>query len=203
MERAKAQHSAFFLTLLALSLGQIMPFAQPRAQAADLAAAELGIRYHGGAAGKSFAGAMGVFTYFQSQKGKGVFRPNVGASVELITGKARVGSAEPSGIAYVGGVYPGIDMFFFKTEKIQPFVEIHGILSWVYANLPGLPTKADETSLGLAFGFQLGGGADIRYGKQGDKAFRIHTAYQAYQGKIAGVPGFQLNAFSLGFGFVF
>lgn len=187
----------------ALSLcSLILSLATSAHAASNMAIGELGVRYHAGQAGKSFTGATGIFAYFQSNIGKGVFRPNVGASLEFITGNASVGSGTPSGNAYAGGIYPGFDFFFFKTEKIQPFVEMHGILSWVYASLSPLAVKSDETSLGLAFGFQVGGGADIRVGK-GERAIRIHTNYQNYAGKVAGTAGFQFSAFGLSVGLVF
>ena len=168
-----------------------------------MAVGEFGVRYHAGAAGKSFSGASGYFLYFQSQAGKGVFRPNVGAAIELISGNASVGSAAVSGTAYSGGIYPGVDMFPFRTEKVQPFIELHGVMTWNYASLSPLPVVSDQTSLALAYGFQIGGGTDIRIGRGGERAIRIHTSYSNYTGKIAGQSGFQFNAFALGVGMVF
>jgi hypothetical protein len=160
------------------------------------------VRYHAGAENKSFDGATGVYAYFQSQVGKGAFRPNVGASLEYISGSASVSSGSVSGTALSGGLYPGLDIFPFNTEKLQPFIEAHGIISWNYASLSPITPKSDETSLGMAFGYQIGGGCDIRVGR-GDRAIRVHTSYSNYSGKIAGTPGFQFNAFGLGVGLVF
>lgn len=186
---------AIFLSVLAVPL---MP-----AFAGDMAIGEFGIRYHGGAQGKSFSGAMGEFLYFQSNVGKGTIRPNIGASLEFISGTASVGSNTPGGTAWSGGVYPGCDFFPFRTERIQPFVDVHAIASWNYAALSPLPQTSDQTSLGLAFGYEVGGGTDIRFNKNQDRAIRIHTSYSAYSGKICGQPGFQFNAFSMSLGLVF
>ncbi|MBI3542859.1 MAG: hypothetical protein HY075_06255 [Deltaproteobacteria bacterium] len=172
------------------------------ALAVDMAVGEFGLKYHGGATGKSWNGGLGEYLYFQSQAGKGVFRPNVGAAIEFISGNASVGSSTVSGTAFSGGIWPGVDMFPFRTEKFQPFIEVHGVMTWNYAALSPLATKSDETSIGLLFGYQIGGGTDIRVGK-GERAIRIHTSYSAYSGKIAGQAGFQFNAFALGLGLVF
>ena len=96
-----------------------------------------------------------------------------------------------------------MDIFPFRTEKFQPFVEVHGVITWNYASLSPLPVVSDQTSLGLAFGFQVGGGTDIRIGRGGERAIRIHTSYSNYTGKIAGQAGFQYNAFALSLGLVF
>lgn len=187
-----------FVRIMALVICCITSYAH----AGAMAIGEFGIRYHSGQQGKSFNGAMGEFLYFQSQAGKGILRPNVGAAIEIISGSASVGSANPSGTAFSGGIYPGFDVYPFRTEKIQPFIEVHGIISWNYAALSPLTPKSDETSLALAFGFQIGGGTDIRIGR-GERAVRIHTSYSNYSGKTAGVPGFQYNAFGLAVGLVF
>jgi hypothetical protein len=166
------------------------------------ASGEMGVRYHTGSKGKSFTGAIGPFLYFQAESRRGVFCPNLGVAMEFISGQATVSSGSVSGTAYSGGIYPGVDIYPLRRAKYQPFVELHGVASWNYAALAPIVPKTQEKSIGLAFGFQVGGGLDIKY-HSGQRAYRVHLSYSSYSTTLAGQSGFQLNALSASLGLSF
>lgn len=170
--------------------------------ASSLAVGELGARYHTGTKGKSFNGALGTFLYFQASSRHATICPHLGTGLEFITGQATLSSGDASGTAYTGGFYPGLDIFLYRKANVEPFIEAHGIATWTYAKLSPVVPKTSETSLGMAFGFQVGGGIHIDY-NHGQRAVRLHFHYSNSSGKLAGQSGFQFNAFGGSLGLAF
>lgn len=175
-------------------------FAQ-KTWALDQAMIDLGYSVYGGKKGKSLggsgSGANGFYFHFQSEMRKGFIRPNIAARIEIGFGTASLGSTTPSFTLMGGSFEPGLDFFVFKTEYVKPFIGTGGILGWYALTMDG-------TTQNLAFGYYIGGGAEIRKKAQADaRAIRLQTTYRILSGKFAETAGFQLNAILFSIGLVF
>ncbi|MBI3541868.1 MAG: hypothetical protein HY075_01150 [Deltaproteobacteria bacterium] len=194
-------------SVLVLLLGIVFPLLAGVAQANDreshfLASGELGARYHTGTKGKSWDKAVGPYAYFQSEARRGALCPNMGVALELITGNATLPSGGVTGTALTGAIYPGLDVFFTRATKLQPFVDVHGIASWNYVSLSPVVPATAEKSLALGFGFEAGIGLHYYY-HGGSRAYRVHASYMSYTAKVSEQTGFQFTGYGLSLGLAF
>lgn len=156
---------------------------------------QTGINFHTGDTGKSLTGATGYVVTFRAEKRKGIFRPSMAADLNYASGNASIGSDTPTctlmGLGFLGGVH----IFPFTTGRFQPFFGGSGVFSWAFMKLPSPPTGVEPNTQGLAFGYEISAGVDLRLGNVEGNAVRIHGGLWNVTSSLGGVSGFQLTGF--------
>lgn len=212
MRRRKAHTLALHLGLVALAAA----LACGRALA-GATVVETGARIHGGEQGKGFQGVMGYFLYIQAGRGKGYVRPNCGVQLGFLSGEASIGAETASATLYSAHVMPGIDFYFAKGGRVRPFLDVHAALGWhsMQADVTSTANLPYKSTIGYTYGGFMGAGADFKFGRLSEDSIgaataapsettvRLHSTYSMILGKLAGVAGFQLGAFSLSIGLSF
>jgi hypothetical protein len=144
-------------------------------------------------------GASGFGVRFQSERIKKGFRFTIGSQIETVSGSKSSAAVKPQSL--LGGqVFVGGTVSPFDTPYVKPFLSLLPSLGWVYWS----DADAAKTNIGLSFGGDIGGGADVRFSK-GDKGFglRIGTYYRFMRGSIGSVGSATFDAFVLTLGFLF
>ena len=163
---------------------------------------ELGALFHAGTTGKSITGANGYFVSFRSERERTFFRPSVAFKIDYSSGTASVGSASPNFTLFGASFTLGANFFIFGQGKFQPFVGGSGVIGWDLLKLPSPPTGVENNTRNLSFGYEVNAGVDIRTSSKGN-ALRVRGAYWAVTSGLAGISGFELNAFQLSLGIVY
>jgi len=154
---------------------------------------------YGGTSDVGLKGASGFGLRFQSERIKKGFRFTIGSQIETASGSGASASTKPSSVL-AGQVLAGVTVSPFETAYVKPFLSLLPALGWVYWN----DSDATKKNIGLSFGGDVGGGADIRASK-GDKGFgiRLGTYYRIMRGSIGSVGTATFDAFILSAGILF
>jgi hypothetical protein len=162
---------------------------------------ELGLLFHTGTTGTSITGTNGIGLSLSAEKRKKFIRPFGAFEFERASGLASVGDATPSYALYRGGFQGGIHFFPISGGRFDPFIGGGGHLSWATLQLTSPPEGVEPYTNGLAFGYQVSAGVDMRLGGTSDgNAIRIKSGYYSVTSNLAGISGFQLHAFRISIG---
>ena len=164
---------------------------------------EIGATLYAGDTGKSITGATGFFVGFRAEKNRGFFRPTIALKIDYATGEASIGADAPR-FSLFGADFPvGFNLFFFDDGKFLPFVGASGVIGWNLLRLASPPAGVEPYTKSLAFGYEVNAGGDLRLGSLKGNAFRIRGSYWAVTSTLAGISGFQMNAFQISLGIVY
>jgi hypothetical protein len=162
--------------------------------------ASLGMMTHSGKPAVSIAGAKSYSVALSSEKSKGVFRPKSIAELQYGKGDYKSDSSEFPFTLMGADFMFGFNIFVFKEGQLQPYFGAAGSLG---ARSMALTVPDDSAltaqSMGLAFGYEVAAGCDIRLGSSEGSAFRVEGTYSSKSSSLAGtslrLDGFR---FSLG-----
>lgn len=162
-----------------------------------------GVKFYSGDSGKSLSGAMEYIVSFRAEKRKGIIRPTMAVDLGYSLGSASINADTPSFQMMSAGFLGGIHIFPSATGRLQPYLGGSGVLAWNYLRLPSPPSGIEPNTQGLALGYELCAGVDLRFGRIEGSALRIHGSLLTVTANLAGITNFQLTGFRLAVGMTY
>jgi hypothetical protein len=192
------------LKTLALAAATLALLAPQASHAGDyLSLTELGVKFYSGTKTPNMTGAYGFFVDLRAEKKKGIFRPQTAVELEYSMGTARFSdSNSPTFTMMSGSFLGGVNLFIFNDALFLPFVGANGILGWSVLKLTGQQAGVEANTEGLAYGYELSAGCDLRKSASAEGAVRVRTSYWQTTSTLAGA-GFLLSGWRLSFGISF
>jgi hypothetical protein len=175
------------------------------AQAGEYASlVELGTKFYSGTTTPSATGAYGFFLDLRAEKKKGFFRPTAAAEIEYAMGTARFSDDDlPTFTMMSGSFVGGINLFLFSESQILPFLGASGVLGWNVLKLTGQQAGVEANTQGLAYGYEISAGCDLRKSAGADDGIRVRTSFWQTSSTLAGAAGFQLSGWRISIGLMF
>jgi len=159
---------------------------------------EGGVLYYGSSAAKSLSGTTGYFYRYNTSLLGGHFRPNLGAQIEYGFGKASIADEKKAANFSSSMLEAGYKIIVSQVGIVTPFLGINALLGWASLNIGSTGTVS------VTYGVRFGCGAEIRFTDKEDAGgIRLSTGYRIMRGSLAGLSGFELNAFSASLGVFF
>lgn len=189
--------------IAALTLSSTLTFAGGGNSGEYAPIIEVGTNFYTGNTGTSITGALGYQATFRAERRKGNFRTTMAADFSYAMGSTTV-SESTSDFSLMGvGFLGGIHFFPFLTGRFQPFLGGSGVCSWNFLKLAAPPTNIEPNTQGMAYGYELAAGVDLRFGSSEGNAIRLKGTIWNISSTLAGVSGFQLTGFRLMIGIVY
>ncbi len=151
----------------------------------------------------SLAGSLGYSLTIGVQARRGMLRPDFAADFQYSTGTAKLGADQPGYTLYGAAFLGGLKVVPINEGRVQPYLGAAGIVSWHLLKLSPPPTTEVENTDGLAFGYEISAGVDLRLWSRDGKALRIQSAIWSLSGELGGVSGFDMNGFRFSIGVVY
>lgn len=164
---------------------------------------EGGYAKHTGTTGSSITGMPGYVLILGSEGRKGFFRPRLGFDLEMSSGTTTIGSSTVDYSMWGANFILGSHFFVFQTGRFLPFIGGGGLIGWNYLSLTAPPTGTEPYTHGLAFGYEISGGIDMRFGSAAGNAVRLRGSYSKPAGSLGGISGFSTEAWRILLGVVF
>jgi hypothetical protein len=165
---------------------------------------ELGVKFYSGNVTPNLTGSYGFFLDLRAERKKGIFRPDMAAELEYATGTARFDDSDKPTFSMMGGSFlGGLNIFMFSESQLLPFFGANALLGWNVLKLTGQKAGVEANTEGLAYGYELNAGCDIRKSAGADEAFRVRTGYWWSTSTLGGASGFQLSGWRISVGYVF
>lgn len=154
----------------------------------------------------SVTGAAAYGVALKSEDVSGYIRPSVGANYLFSSGNATVnGSTVNTGYTmYMAFFNLGFSYFPFSEGYFQPYIGASGVAGWNYFQFTNTtpPGGLDKNTQGMAFGYELSAGTDIRTRQSDSTAFRIGASLVQVSGTVAGKTAFPLTSYRICLGLV-